>query len=106
MQKFELDFSLLQKQMTYLIDSGGVRHGSLAFLYATYDADSNLLYRSSSFADQTVFPEQSEQSRTGTYLAKQILEIPANSAWLRIAVRDAMDGRIGSIEVPLPLKPE
>lgn len=106
MQKLALDFSLLQKQMTYLIDSGGVRHGSLSFLYATYDTDSNLLYRSSSFADQTFLPEQSIQSRADTYLAEQILEIPANSAWLRIAVRDAMDGRIGSLEISLPLKPE
>jgi len=106
MQKFELNFSLLQKQLTYLIDSGGVRHGSLAFLYAAYDADSNLLYRSSAFADQTFLPEQSEQSRAGTYLAKQILDIPANSACLRIAVRDTMDGRIGSLEIPLPLRPD
>jgi VWFA-related protein len=80
MQKFELDFSVLHKQISYVISPDGVRRGSLEFLYAAYDGDSNLLYRSISSGERTVSPEPSDKARTGTYRAKQILEIPANTA--------------------------
>jgi VWFA-related protein len=106
MQRYELDFSLLLKQITYLITPDGVRHGSLDFIYAAYDADSNLLYSSASTGDQTILPQESDHARTGFFLAEQILDIPANTAWLRIGVRDAVDARIGSLEIPLPLRPE
>lgn len=106
MQKYELDLSLLQKQMTYLVTKDGVRHGRLELLFAAYDGEGNLLCRASSMASQTVSPEQSKQARTGMYRARQMLEIPANTAWLRIGVRDAVDARVGSLEIPFPLRPE
>jgi hypothetical protein len=106
MQKYVLDYAFLQKQMTYLITPDGVRRGSLEFLYAAYDVDSNLLYSASSQGGQTFLPQESGQARTGMYRARQILEIPANTSWLRIGVRDAVDARLGSLEIPLPLRAE
>ena len=106
MQKYELDFSLLQKQISFLIGSDGIRLGTLDFLYAAYDVDNNLLYHATSSVNETVTPDQAGQARSGMYLARQSLDIPANTSWLRIAVRDGVDGRAGSLEVALPLRPE
>ena len=106
MQKYELDYSLLRKQISYLIGSDGLRHGTLDFLYAAYDVENNLLYRATSSVSQTILPDQAEQARSGIYLARQSLDIPANTSWLRIGVRDGVDGRTGSLEVALPLRPE
>ncbi len=106
MQKYELDYALLRKQVTYLITADGLRRAKLEFLYAAYDGDSNLLISRTWNGDPTIAPQDSDQARTGLFRAKQTVEIPANASWLRIGVRDAVDARIGSLEVPLPLRPE
>jgi VWFA-related protein len=106
MQKYELDFALLRKQVTYRITADGQRHARLDFLYAAYDRDNNLLIGGIWKGNPTIPPQQSEQARTGMFRAMQTVEIPANTAWLRIGVRDAVDARIGSLEIPLPLRPE
>jgi hypothetical protein len=104
MQKYELEYALLKKQVTYLVTADGLRHSSLEFLYAAYDADNNLLQNGSWNGDPTVLPQDLERARTGMYRAKQIIDIPANTCWLRVAVRDAVAARIGSLEIPLPLR--
>jgi uncharacterized protein YqjF (DUF2071 family) len=104
MQEYQLDYALLKKQVTYLITRDGLRHASLQFLYAAYDGDGNLLYRGTWTGAPTISPQNAEQARTGMYRAKQILDIPSNTSWLRIGVRDASDARIGSLEIPLPLR--
>ena len=105
-QNYELDFSLLQKQVSFLVFHDGVRHGSLEFRYAAYDEDSKLLYYGTSLGESTVAAEQADQAHTGFYRTRQILEIPANTVWLRVGIRDTVDGRVGSMEVPLPLRTE
>ena len=104
MQMYDLDYALLRKQVTYSVMPDGSRHASLQFLYAAYDADSNLLYRGAWTGDPTISPQNSDHARTGMYRARQIVDIPANTAWLRVAVRDASDTRMGSLEIPLPLR--
>ena len=105
-QKYELDYALLRKQITYIVNPDGTRRGSLEFLYAGYDSENNLLYDGTWTGDPIVLPQNSDQARTGTYRAKQLLDIPTNTSWLRLAVRDAVDARLGSLEIPLPLRPE
>jgi len=106
MQKYELDYALLRKQITYLITRDGLRHAALEFLYSAYDGDSALLCSGTWNGDLAISPKDSKQARTGMYRARQILEIPASTSWLRIGVRDAVDARIGSLEIPLPLRTE
>jgi len=106
MQKYELEYALLRKQVTYLITPDGLRHAALEFLYSAYDSDSNLLISGTWNGDLTISPQDLEQARTGMFRAKQTVEIPANTSWLRIGVRDAVDARIGSLEIPLPLRTE
>jgi len=106
MQKYELEYALLRKQVTYLITPDGLRHAALEFLYSAYDRDSNLLISGTWNGDPTISPQDLEQARTGMFRAMQTVEIPANTSWLRIGVRDAVDARIGSLEIPLPLRTE
>ena len=106
MEQYQLDFALPQKELTYLITPDGVRHGSLEFLYAAFDGENELIYGCYSTGERTVLPEQAGQAHTGIYLARQLLQLPSNTAWLRIGIRDVADARIGSLEISLPLQPE
>jgi len=92
--------------LTYLVTKDGVRHGRLELLFAAYDVEGNLLCRAKSTASDTYPPEQAAQARSGMYRARQMLDIPANTAWLRVGVRDPVAARVGSLEIPLPLRAE
>jgi hypothetical protein len=38
--------------------------------------------------------------------AIQELEVPPGAAWIRLAVRDQLNNRTGTLEIHMPLKPE
>ena len=42
----------------------------------------------------------------GWYRVRQQIEVPAETAWIRVAARDLATNRVGSLEVSLPLAPE
>lgn len=106
MQKYELEYAVLKKQVTYLVPSDGLRHARLEFLYAAHDEDNNLLYTGTSNRDPVVLPQNLDLACTGMYHAKQVFNIPTNTSWLRVGARDAVDARIGSLEILLPLRIE
>ncbi len=104
MQSYQLDYALLRKQVTYRVFANGSRHAALQFLYAAYDADNALLSSGVWTGDQFLSASQRNLARTGMYRTRQLLDLPSNTSWLRIAVRDATDGRLGSLEISLPLR--
>lgn len=105
-QRYGIDYALLGKQLTFIVSADGVRHCNLAFLFAAYDADGNLMLGTRTSVDETLSPKLVEQVRGGAYRARQGVDIPTQAAWLRLAVRDAVGNRIGSLEIPLPLAAE
>ena len=42
----------------------------------------------------------------GWYRVRQQIDVPAETAWIRVAARDLATNRVGSLEVSLPLAPE
>ena len=47
-----------------------------------------------------------EESDDQSYTAEQQFLMPVDAAWLRLAVRDVATGRLGSLEIALPLASE
>ncbi|MGB6973647.1 MAG: VWA domain-containing protein [Terracidiphilus sp.] len=76
----------------------------LEFAVAAYDADGKLL--NSILNDGLASPEPDANGKYGIlFHAEQELEVPLETAWLRVAVRDEVNDRTGTLEIPLPLKP-
>jgi VWFA-related protein len=76
----------------------------LEFAAAAYDADGRLL--NSELNDGLASPEPDANGKFGVlFHAEQELEVPPGAAWLRVAVRDEVNDRTGTLEIPLPLKP-
>ncbi|HVC48334.1 MAG TPA: VWA domain-containing protein [Terracidiphilus sp.] len=76
----------------------------LEFAAAAYDADGELL--NSMLNDGLASPEPDANGKFGVlFHAEQELEVPPGAAWLRVAVRDEVNDRTGTLEIPLPLKP-
>jgi VWFA-related protein len=77
----------------------------LEFAATAYDADGKMLNGLSQKASE----DASDVAKAGAspfFRAEQTLDVPADAAWLRVAVRDVSTNRIGTFEIPLPLAPD
>ena len=77
----------------------------LEFAAAAYDADGRLL-NSMLNQGQAATGTDASGKAGGIFHAQQELEVPPGAAWLRLAVRDVLNNRTGTMEVKLPLRSE
>jgi hypothetical protein len=47
-----------------------------------------------------------DPKKDGLFHVEQELYVPAGAAWIRMAVRDLLTNRTGTLEIPLPLANE
>jgi hypothetical protein len=104
LQKYRIDYGVLDSQMKLLAIRKG-RPPMLEFAAAAYDEDGRQL--NSILNDGVASTESAPQGKPGAlFHADQELDVPEGAAWIRLAVRDTLTDKTGTIEVRLPLKPE
>jgi VWFA-related protein len=97
LQKYVIDYGVIDPQLR----ATGARHdkpATLEFAVAAYNDEGRLL---NSMLNQGVPPENSGKP---VFHAVQELEVPPGAAYIRLAVRDTVTNRTGTLEVTLPLK--
>jgi VWFA-related protein len=112
LQKYVIGYGVRDAQSKSLATSKGAPP-MLEFGVAAYDADGRMLNSilNEGIASAAPNPDlksgaESAAKSGGLFHADQVLEVPPNAAWLRLAVRDKLSNRTGTLELPLPLKPE
>ncbi len=104
LQKYMIGYGIFDPQLKALAARGG-KTATLEFAAAAYDADGRLL--NSMLNDGLATAGDDEKGKSGAlFHAEQELDVPPGAAWLRVAVRDKLNNRTGTLEVKLPLKPE
>jgi hypothetical protein len=68
-----------------------------------FDADGNVLDGIRTRVQEAIKPERYEQISKEGYQLIQRVDIPVQTAFLRVGVRDVSDNQMGSTEVHLPL---
>lgn len=103
LQKYRIQYGVLDAELKQRArDEKKVP--KLEFAAAAYDADGRLL--NSMLNDGLASPEPDANGKFGVlFHAEQELDVPPRAAWLRVAVRDEVTDRTGTLEIPLPLKP-
>jgi hypothetical protein len=76
---------------------------TLEFAAAAYSDDGRLL---NSILNNGTVTASEDSKNGGTFQAVQELEAPPGATYIRVAVRDAVTDRTGTLEVKLPLKDE
>ena len=116
LQKYDIDYGVIDAQLK----DAASRKGAppvLEFAAAAYDADGRLLNSMLNQGDVSAkskgkhskdAPKETPQtsSSDSVFHALQELEVPPGAAWIRLAVRDQLNDRTGTLEVRLPLKPQ
>jgi VWFA-related protein len=103
LQKYVIDYGVIDPRLKSPAP-GNDTPATLEFAAAAYDEDGRLLNSvlNEGQAPTAVKPD----GKPAPFRAQQELEVPPGAAWLRLAVRDKLDNRTGTLEVQLPLKRE
>jgi hypothetical protein len=104
MQKYRIDYGVFDPQLKALA-ARKEKPATLEFAVAAYDTDGRLL--NSMLNEGLASGDVGKAGNAGAlFHAEQELEVPPRAEWIRIAVRDKLNNRTGTLEVHLPLRPE
>jgi len=104
LQKYLIDYGVMDAQLKPVARTKGAIP-TLEFAAAAYDADGLLL--NSMLNEVQASGTADPNAKAGAlFHAAQELEVPPGAAFIRMAVRDKLNNRTGTLEVSLPLKPE
>jgi VWFA-related protein len=104
-QKYTVDYRVLDPQLKAEAERTG-KPATLEFAVAAFDRDGKTLNGVVNDAMPESSGGQSAENRAGLYRVHQELAVPASAVSIRVGVRDHLSDRLGTLEVPLPLKPE
>jgi len=104
LQKYRIDYRVIDSLLKSTAKEKRVPP-VLEFAAAAYDADGRML--NSMLNEGVAAADAGADSNSGAlFNAIQELEVPPDAAWLRLAIRDKLNNRTGTLELPLPLKAE
>ncbi len=103
-QMYSVDYRVLDPQFKARAARGGSQP-TLEFAMAGFDNDGRVL----NGVVNDAMPEASSEpgeNKSGIFRVHQTLIVPVSAVSIRVGVRDRASDRMGTLEVPLPLKPE
>lgn len=105
LQHYVVQFGVMAREMTMPQEEDGKYHANLSFAVMSYDAEGNELGGEQTTVEAGIPAAKMDEFRKQGYQAVENVYVPVGAASLRVAVRDGLSSRIGSLEVPLPLAP-
>jgi VWFA-related protein len=102
LQKYVIDYGVVDPHLKAMAASKE-KPAVLEFAAAAYNDDGTLL---NSMLNQGMPSGTSGTRKSDTFHAIQELEVPPGAAFIRLAVRDVLTNRTGTLEVTLPLQAE
>ena len=103
-QRYLVDYAITASQLRFDAIPEGVRHGITNFMITSFDEDGTLRTSMVSRAVSDLKPAGYQEILSGGLRFRQQLEVPVQAATMRIGVQDGLTGRMGTIEIPLPVK--
>lgn len=102
-QHYGVDLALIGRQLDMPATAHGNYLTSMRFGLAGYTSDGELLNGTEVTVKNAVSPAVYQKIESDGYHASMMFPVPVDATSLRIAVRDEIGNRVGTMEVPLPL---
>jgi hypothetical protein len=103
-QRYAVDFAVTPSQLRFDTKAAGISHGVMNVMVTSFDDDGTARTSIANRAVSDLTPENYQRVVAGGLRIHQEIDVPVKAASLRMAVQDALTGRRGTIEVPLPIK--
>ena len=104
MQHYQIDYAINPSQLRFDPTSDGLEHGAMNFMVASFDADGTVRTSIGSHVKGDLSAQSYLDVMTGGFRLHQEVDVPVAAASLRLGVQDAISGRVGTLELPLPVK--
>ncbi len=105
LERYALDYAADLHNASITETSDGVNHASLEFVAVAYDRDgARLNYIDKAFTVNMNEDQYKQAMQKGLQIHQQI-DLPAGEVYLRAAIHDLASDRVGSVEIPLIVKP-
>jgi len=102
-QHYDINLAVIGRQLEMPPVEGGKYATAMRFGLAAYTQDSELLNGMEVSIKNAIPAAQHQKIESEGYHASMIFVVPNEAVSLRIAVRDEIGDRIGTMEIPLPL---
>lgn len=103
MRLYTIVYDVLAGQLDLLQSPDTKYHSDLSFAAMAFDDDGETLWGTKTEMKDSIPITQIDDIRKDGFKAVQAIVVPASTAVIRLAVRDEDSGRIGSMEIRLPL---
>ncbi len=105
-QRILVDFAVLARHLTMIPAEDGGQKIFIEFAALAYGPDGQRLNGWRAPVRNTLTPHLVKFAEKNGYRFRLPLDVPATVRYLRVGVRDNLSGRVGVVELPLPLPPE
>lgn len=103
LQPYTVDYRVLARQLR--AEGAGGQPPTLELAVAAFDEDGAMLNAVVQKADTKPTEERDPNHQT-FFVVQERIDVPTTAVWLRFGLRDNSSGRIGAMEIRLPLAPE
>ena len=104
MQRYQIDYAITPSQLQFDPTPDGLKHGAMNFMVASFDSDGIVRTSVASHVKGDLKPDEYHDVMIGGFRLHEDVDVPVEAASLRMGVQDAITGRLGTIEIPLPVK--
>ena len=104
MQRYQIDYAIASSRLRFDPTPDGLEHNAMNFMVASFDADGSVRTSIASHVKGDLNAETYQDVMIGGFRLHQEVAVPMAAATLRMGVQDAISGRIGTIEIPLPVE--
>ena len=102
-QTYSLRFAITARQLMLTTAADGRYHGILDIAVAAYAADGRRLGGSKQHLEAAMPPLVLDKASEEGFFHRMSVDVPVDAARMRVVVRDPASGRVGSVEIALPL---
>jgi len=103
-QGYLVDYAVTPGQLRFDATSQGTRHGIINFMITSFDESGALRTSIVSRASSDLKPEGFQEILSGGLRLRQQVDVPVQAVSMRLGVQDALNGRMGTVEIALPVK--
>jgi hypothetical protein len=102
-QHYDIDFAIIGRQLEMPPTQSGEYATNVRFGLAAYTQDGELLNELELSIKNAIQEDRYQKIESEGYHASMLFIVPEGAVSLRMAVRDEIGKRIGTMEIPLPV---
>ena len=104
-QHYSIDYALRGSQLQFIPQPTATYRNLLTLMVASFDSRGTMLTGISYVGTSNLESSVYKDVIGGEFTLHQEADVPTEAAWLRIGIQDQISGRLGTLEIPLPIPP-